>query len=92
MLIIMCTTAAVSIGVMLLGTCVPVRNENRQNYNPSDSQFVYKQVLIMSFILMMLRGYYAFYVTLYGGKYLMKKAELHTCSLYGILICDLLQL
>ena len=42
---IMCTTAAVSTAVMLLGTCVPVRNENgRGNFDPTGSQHIYQPV------------------------------------------------
>ena len=44
-LIIMCTTAAVSIAVMLLGTCVPVRNDNTQaNFDNSSGENLYKPV------------------------------------------------
>ena len=44
-LIIVCTTTAVSIAVMLLGTCVPVRNEDfRGNFDPGTDTLVYKQV------------------------------------------------
>ena len=44
-LIVMCTTAAVSIATMLLGTCVPVPNENsRGNYDPSVHDYVFKPV------------------------------------------------
>ena len=43
-LIIMCTTLAVSIAVMLLGTCVPVAvGDGRMNLDPS-SQHLYVQV------------------------------------------------
>lgn len=46
-LIVMCTTAAVSIATMLLGTCVPVVNENnRANYDPSVHNFIYQPVSV----------------------------------------------
>jgi chloride channel 6 len=41
-LIIMCTTAAVSIAVTVLGTCVPVRNDDdRGNFDPSSGDHIY---------------------------------------------------
>ena len=46
-LIIMCTTTAVSIAVMLLGTCVPVRNDNRANFDPSSGNHLYRPVCYM---------------------------------------------
>jgi chloride channel 6 len=47
-LIIICTTAAVSIAVMLLGTCVPVRNANRANFDPNAGIHIYRPVHCVS--------------------------------------------
>ena len=44
-LIIMCTTAAVSTAVLLLGTCVPVRNDSdRANFDPTNGEHIYRPV------------------------------------------------
>ena len=44
-LIIMCTTAAVSTAVLLLGTCVPVGNDSdRANFDPNNGEHIYQPV------------------------------------------------